>query len=581
MISRLETFTLLLICLVTVLSVPLMASARTQSRSLGKVEINVTVKDDEQAARPVQHFALLVKKLNNDSPETVGSSIRVKTTSDGSVALLLVAGDYLVESAEPLILDGKAYEWSVKLKVELGGKTSLELNNGDATITPADAALKRGQIVDEADLLSVLRDGVVSVQGELTHGTGFIVDGAGLILTNQHVIAKSNGLRVQFEGGRKLAAQLVAEDPETDLAVLWVNLSACPSCKTLAMAEPEGTKLLTDGARVFTISSPLDQKKTLKAGALVKTEKDLTIADFNLKTSTSGAPLFNTVGDVIGVISFVGQPGIRPEASAVIKIEHARSLLATARQMMKEATGLPSAELLPTEPENSYPVDALKDQLDVKKFKSKPYASDFGKYQFTMITPVLKYYITERNRAELARLQKKNEKSERVATPLVTNAFRDLRNWAEYVNEIRPVVHLLVIPETSATGKSTFLSMLLLGVGAMGGRPLFLPMDYTFKADFKEMSLTCDGKPIIPIQRGKIEFVSELPNYLKTKTQSAYAGIYTYSSETFQPDKCKLLNLEVVSEQSSKMPETKLIEPKMIQKVWNDFELYRQQAGKQ
>ena len=108
----------------------------------------------------------------------------------------------------------------------------------------------------------------------------------------------------------------------------------------------------------------------------------------------------------------------------------------------------------------------------------------------------------------------------------------------------------------------------------------FFPMDYKFKADFKEMSLTCDGKPVIPIQRGKIEFVSQLPNYHKTKAQSAYAGVYTYSSETFEPDKCKQLNLQVVSEQNSTTPEIKLIDPKMVQTVWSDFESYRQQAGK-
>ena len=115
----------------------------------------------------------------------------------------------------------------------------------------------------------------------------------------------------------------------------------------------------------------------------------------------------------------------------------------------------------------------------------------------------------------------------------------------------------------------------------MGGSPVFFPMDYKFKADFKEMSLTCNGKPITPIQRGKIEFVSQLPNYLKIKPQNAYAGVYTYSSETFEPDKCKQLNLQVVSEQNSTTPEIKLIDPKMVQRVWSDFEPYRQQPGKQ
>src|SRR6266496_2709394 len=107
---RLKTFALLLGCLLTALMMPL--SARSQSRTLAKVEIKVTLKDSEQTADLVQFFGLVVKQLNSDSPETIISSIRVKTTSDGTVSLSLVPGDYIVESEKSLIISGKAYEWS-------------------------------------------------------------------------------------------------------------------------------------------------------------------------------------------------------------------------------------------------------------------------------------------------------------------------------------------------------------------------------------------------------------------------------------------------------------------------------------
>jgi S1-C subfamily serine protease len=505
----LKTFAMLLACLMAVPTLP--ASALTQSRSLGKVEIIVTLKDNEQVSSSLQHFALLIKKLNSDSPETIGSSTRVKTTSDGSIGLAVVPGEYLVESEKPLIVNDKAYEWSLRLSVGLGKTAQLELNDDNATVTAADEALKRGRIVDETDLLAVLRDGVVKVQGELTHGTGFIVDSAGLILTNQHVIAGSNELRVQFEGGRKLVARLVAEDRDSDLAVLWVNLSSCPGCKTLTLAEPEVRgKALIDGARVFAISSTMNRDKSLMTAMLVKTEQGSINVDIPLKVYNSGAPVFNPVGDVIGILKFVGQNGSRAQTAGIIRIEEAQVLLARAKKTLKDASTSPSAELLPTEPHNSYPVEALKD-LDLKKFKSKPYEAELGKYQLMMITPVLKYYITERNRIELARWQKKNEKNANVVAPVATDSFRHLRNWADYVNQMRPVVHLLVIPETAASGKSTFLSWLVLGVGAMGGSPiLFFPRDYKFKADFKEMSMTCDGKVVV---RYNEERLSSFQNY--------------------------------------------------------------------
>ena len=168
-----------------------------------------------------------------------------------------------------------------------------------------------------------------------------------------------------------------------------------------------------------------------------------------------------------------------------------------------------------------------------------------------------------------------------ITTPVMTNSFYELRNWGDYVNQMRPVVHLLVVPEVSATGKSTFLSLLTLGVGLMSGAPMILPADFKFKADFEEMSLTCDGKPVTPIQRGKIEFTKSLSSYHKIKQRTAYAGVYTYSAETFAPGKCKQINLQVVSQQSPTTPEIRVVDPRMVQQVWSDFEPSRNQPGKQ
>ena len=202
---RRETFALLLGCLMIAITAFFSAPAHSQSQRLGKVTIKVILNDNLS-----QNFGLVIKKLNS---ETVISAIRVRTMVDGSVSLSLTPGDYVVESEKPLIVNGKSYEWSVKLKVESGSTALLELDTEDATITTTDNALRRGRIVDETDLLKVLSDGVVNVQGELAQGTGSIVDGTGLILTSQHVIERSKEVRVQFGAGKKVAAKLVVDDP--------------------------------------------------------------------------------------------------------------------------------------------------------------------------------------------------------------------------------------------------------------------------------------------------------------------------------------------------------------------------------
>lgn len=578
---RPERFALLLACLLSALTAPFSAPAHSQSRTLGKVVIKVTLKDNETKVNAIQNFGLVVKKLKDDSPDDAISAIRVKTTADGSVSLSLIPGDYLVESEKPFIGNGKSYEWSLKLKVESGSTALLELNNENLMITGADDALRRGRIVDDEDLLQILSGGVVNVQGELAQGTGWVVDSTGLILTSQRAVERSQELRVQFDGSKKVTAKLVADDPDLDLAVLWVDLSTCSSCKGLAMAEARSeSNTVLDGTRVFTISSPLTQNKTLTKGMLRNTGNGIN-TDFKIASFDSGAPVFNAVGEIVGVLKFVDQNGTRSGASGVIKIQDAQALLAKARQMRKEATAFPSAEMLPTEPGDSYPVEVLKTKVDLKKFKPKTYDADFGQYQLTMITPVLKHYIIEQNRIAFERQRKKIEKDGITTTPVFANSFYELRNWADYVNQMKPVVHLLVVPEVSATGKSTFLSLLTLGVGLMGGAPMMLPADFKFKADFQEMSLTCDGKLITPIQRGKIEFVKSLSSYLKLKQRTAYAGVYTYSAETFAPDKCKQMSLQVVSQQNPTTPEIRVVDPGMVRQVWSDFEPYRLQTGKQ
>jgi len=129
------------------------APAYSQSRTLGKVSIKVTLNDNEKTAHLVQNFGLVVKKLDNES-ET--AAIRVKTAADGSVSVSLIPGDYVVESEKPLIVDGKSYEWSVKLKVESRSTALLELSNANVTITAADDALRRGRIASTSFATGVI-----------------------------------------------------------------------------------------------------------------------------------------------------------------------------------------------------------------------------------------------------------------------------------------------------------------------------------------------------------------------------------------------------------------------------------------
>ena len=105
---------------------------------------------------------------------------------------------------------------------------------------------------------------VVTVWSEIGSGTGFIVDSAGLVMTNQHVIGPSELISVQFDAKRKVAAKVLAFDAERDVAVLYADLSAFPGAVAAPIATAQaGREIAVEGERVFTIGSPLGLKKII------------------------------------------------------------------------------------------------------------------------------------------------------------------------------------------------------------------------------------------------------------------------------------------------------------------------------
>ena len=141
-------------------------------------------------------------------------------------------------------------------------------------------------------------------------GSGFVYDKNGDIVTNQHVVAGANSIKVHFWNGQTVTGKLVGSDGSTDLAVVHVNAPSS-MIHPLTLGDSSNVKV---GDSVIAIGSPFGLPQTVTSGivsALHRTmdaPNNYTIAnsiqtDAPINHGNSGGPLINSNGDVIGVNS--------------------------------------------------------------------------------------------------------------------------------------------------------------------------------------------------------------------------------------------------------------------------------------
>ena len=551
------------------------------AQSTENVSVKVTVVDSALSLKNVPKLALLIRKKGDDS------FIKISTNSEGQVSASLQAGDYLLASERLLTFENRSYSWEQQFSVSIGKPVSIELSSDNAKIVDATPPSTRRDISRGGEMFSVLLNGVVTVPGELGAGSGFIIDQSGLILTNQHVIDQSFEVRVRFDKNTAVKARVLAVDEDRDLAVLQVNLSAFSKSKVLNIASKSSAEPpIIEGEHVFTIGSPLNQEKILSSGIASKIEQRAIITDIFFNQGNSGAPLFNSVGDVVGITTF----RIRDRSGAVltgnkiseetsglsgiVAIDEAADVIAKAKAAAA-TRALPSAQLMPNMPDGAFPVETIKAAFKDKNYPLKDYLSDVKNYEIKYMTPVYKFYLMEKDRVDSLKARAKRNKDDGLADT-IADAFRDLRYWSEYAGELQPVVQILALPETGATAGSMVLSAL-----AQSTVGFSTPLSQKYKADFYQMKLMCNGQEVTPLIRNKTEIARELQNFYKQKKHYTYAGIYSYPYEVFAPGRCQQMQVHIFSEEDIETPIVSDVSEVTKTRIWADFKDFREQNQSQ
>ena len=498
-----------------------------------KIKIRAALFDRDLNLKPVPRLVINLK------PKLSGPPLTIQTSLDGVAELELPPGAYQLTTDKPAELFGKQYLWDLEVKVTKPDQM-IELSNDNAKVT--DAAAARGAHVDElAEQFKRVRGSVASVWTEDAVDDGFLIDPAGIVFTSHFVVEGHKWIAVQFDGGRRLSAEILVDDETNNVAILRISMEPLKDIFVPPLSLDPGA--LIEGERVFSIDNSLKRGKVMSTGVISKADAKEIVSD--VKFTDLASPLFNSSGTIVGYSRIINKE------MHIVPLIEVRDDIARAKQKLAAAATPAPSRLLPVPPPGDFPVDSLLSRHETR-WEKDIYAFKLGDFDMELLTPVARYqyqqerYTTAMNQrmkqkgGDTTKLQQPEHKYESVlgiwAHPQMKMAF--WKSWGDNM----------------ATNNQA-------------------PSTYRPKSSFSRLRLLCGDKEVEPILPGKFTIGTGSNRFVRVD-QSAFYGLYTYTPDAISSS-CGKVTLEVYSASQPDKPLVKVLEPAQVNRVWQDFEPYR------
>lgn len=519
----------------------------------GVLRVSIVLTGEGNVATPIRRHLLLISDNPSSAPPR-----RVFTAADGTAEVRLRPGNYTVESDQPVVFEGRTFQWIQAVDVVAGRETALVLSAANAdTVTPPPAAAAPSNAVPDEDRASIAarwQESVVAIWSPLAHASGVVVDGAGLVVTNQQAVGAATAVEVQLSPTRKVRGLVVAADAERDLAVVRIDPATAAAVPAVPLGCGQPPAALKAGDELIGLEAPLRQPKGAISGEVTRVATRIIESDLLPGTGGSGGPVFSTRGAFVGILS-EGDERMRRNAADVRVVRAAEVCEVVARaQTALATTAAPPGTPLPVEPARAYPTATLTDAATLLA-RHAPFQATSAGFDITFLTPVHIHGGREQRLASSGRSMPAGTAwlKARLAT--------EFANWDDYVAEVPPVVFIRVTPKMV---ESVWMKI---ARGAAFTQGVALPAIKRLSSGFSAMTVWCGDREVTPIH----PFVLGIE---VSDTETVREGLYAFAPDALTPA-CGTVRLDLRSQKEPAKADLVTVDPKVLEQIWADFAVYR------
>lgn len=528
---------------VSAVVVAAVAWSATPVQDLAVLHLKVSVLDADRRPMPVARHALLI----SDNPSTAPPR-RVVTSPEGTAQLPLRPGNYTVESDHPFVLDGHTYEWLQTLDIVAGRDATLELTMANATVGAATADALREAATTASppalraeSILTTWQASAFALWTPLAHAAGFLADAGGLVATSARAIGDAASVEVQISQTVKVTGTVIVADASADVAVVRVHPSATEGIRPVPLA-CDAAAAAADPDR-YVIDVPLFGQKDIDESLVVS-------------AGGAGGPVFAGDGRAVG-LSSPAEPGDGRQRMdvRVVDAKNVCAAVAAARARL-DASAPPDGARLPVEPARRLGAAATGAAVSAGAFSLSPYQLSSQDFDITFLTPAVLAAAQAKRDWTGGRADDLNGR--RVAT--------EFEQWSDYVADAPPLLFVRVTPRLV----EGFWMKVARGAASTQGAQI--PPIKRLRPGFSRMQLICGGKELTPIHPFRIQA-------RVTETDAIDEGFYVFDPGAIGPD-CGSVSIVLSSVKDPAKAETRVVDPVIIRRVWEDFAGIRAAAGK-